>query len=304
MISINSILNVLRRRKHAAQLTFKKLLLGVSRPQIRLIVVGAQKSGTTALYHYLSEHPDIDVPAEKEVNYFNATKRQDISLEKYQQHFPVRLARNEDFFSIDVSPSYLLDAQVTAQRIFDINPNTKIAAVLREPVSRAVSSWFMYQKLYQNDPDWFVNSAWVKNNSTAKIVRRKKRFGESFEADIEEELLALEAGNRIEYPVVEYGLYKHQLSCFIDVFGLENLLVLSSEELKNSTQFCLDQITDFIDLKTHTLSERKLVPHFVGDNKKQIDRSKLAKLADYYKVHNKGLEELVDKKFNWGLKIS
>jgi hypothetical protein len=88
------------------------------------------------------------------------------------------------------------------------------------------------------------------------------------------------------------------------VFGPENLLVLSSAELKNSTQLCLDQITDFIGLKPHTLSERKLVPHFVGDNKKQIDNSKLTKLADYYKVHNTGLEELLDKKFNWGLKSS
>jgi hypothetical protein len=44
------------------------------------------------------------------------------------------------------------------------------------------------------------------------------------------------------------------------------------------------------------------VPHFVGDNKKQIDSSKLAKLTNYYKVHNHGLEDLVGKKLNWDIK--
>ena len=68
---INNALNLLRRVKHAATPGVKGCLLGTSSPSVGLIVIGAQKSGTTSLYKYLSEHPDIDVPLAKELDYFN-----------------------------------------------------------------------------------------------------------------------------------------------------------------------------------------------------------------------------------------
>lgn len=202
--------------------------------------------------------------------------------------------------SIDVSPSYMLDAKLVSQRIHDIAPNTKIAAVLREPLSRAISSWFMYKKLYLQNPNWFIESAWVKNNSTINIVRRKNTFGESFEDDISEEITALDNGDRIEFPIVEYGLYKEQLEVFINVFGRNNVLILSSNDLKKSTQNCLELITSFINLKPHTLEKSDLIPHFVGDNKYEISNSSLKRLAEYYKQRNQGLESIVGKEFDWG----
>ncbi|NBD18355.1 MAG: hypothetical protein GVY04_20145 [Cyanobacteria bacterium] len=36
-----------------------------------LIGCGAPKSGSTTLYHYLSEHPDIRISPEKELNFFS-----------------------------------------------------------------------------------------------------------------------------------------------------------------------------------------------------------------------------------------
>jgi len=293
-------LNIFRRLRRDAPILFKRLALGVSRAEVRLVVVGAQKGGTTSLYHYLSEHPDIDVPINKEIDYFSSLGSKLGSLSEYQKFFPIRFARNTRFYSIDVSPTYLLNAELTAKKIFNINPTAKIAVVLREPVSRAVSSWFMYKKLYAQNPDWFVESAWVKNTNKL-ITRRKKTFGLNFEEDIEEEILVLESGGRIEYPIVEYGLYKQQLESFIDVFGQQNLLILSSAQLKASTQQCLDQLTSFMSVAPHQLEPHQLTPHFVGDNKEELNASSLITLADYYKVQNSGLEKLVGEGFKWSI---
>src|ERR671923_54757 len=35
------------------------------------LLIGAMKSGTTTLYHYLARHPDVFMPALKEPNFFN-----------------------------------------------------------------------------------------------------------------------------------------------------------------------------------------------------------------------------------------
>lgn len=292
-------LNILRKTKKHTLFTAKKWLLGTSKADLKLIVIGAQKGGTTALYHYLSEHPDIDVPHNKEVDYFNSLGNRDASLKDYQSLFPFRFNRNENFASIDVSPSYLLDAKFISHKIHSIAPNIKIVAVLREPVSRAVSAWFMYKKLVAQNPDWFIESPWVKNNSSIKVERRQSTFGENFDNDIAEEISTLESGNRIEFPIVEYGFYKEQLEYFINVFGRDNLLILSSVDLKKSTQNCLDKITSLIDLPTHSLEKEDLVPHFVGNNKHSIPNSSLKRLEQYYKQRNEGLSKIINNEFDW-----
>lgn len=261
--------------------------------------MGCQKGGTTSLYHYLSKHPDIDVPVNKEINYFNSVGQASASLAEYQKLFPFRLGRQKTFTSIDVSPSYMLDADIVSERIHKLKPNTKIAVVLREPVERAVSAWFMYKKLTKKNPDWFIESSWVKNNTTKKVIRRRAGFGKDFEKDIKEELAALENGHRIEYPIVEFGFYKAQLKFYIDVFGRDKILILSSHYLKTTTQHCLNQVTSFIGLPPHALQKADLIPHFVGDNKHDITSSYLRTLTDYYAEQNKGLEQIVGDDFEW-----
>lgn len=297
---INNILNPLRRIKASATVTIKKIMWStLSKSEIKLIVVGAQKGGTTALYRYLSEHPDIQIPNNKEIDYFNGLGDKPAKLSEYQKNFPASFDLNKKIISIDVSPSYLLDAEFVAGKIHTMSPSIKIVVLLREPVSRAISSWFMYKKLYSQDPDWFINSDWVKNNSFKQLVRRKHTFGEDFAMDIEEEVLALKQGKRIEYPIIEYGLYKKQLSPFIKLFGRDNILILDSNDLKESTQTSLNQITSLIGLKPHTLKEEQLNHHFVGDNKHEISKAHKNMLNEFYQEHNHELKQIVGDKFTW-----
>lgn len=298
---INNALNLLRRIKHAATPGVKGYLLGTSSPSVGLIVIGAQKSGTTSLYKYLSEHPDIDVPLAKELDYFNSLGARVPTMEEYKTHFPTRYRRNTQFTSIDVSPSYLLDAATTAQNIHTLYPKAKIVVILREPVERAVSSWFMYKKYYRSQPRWFFDADWVRNstNLTLKISTRSTSFGADFSADIEEEIEVLKSGGRIEYPIVEFGHYKTQLKYYLELFERDNILVFDSQEFKQSTQDCLNKITTLMELKAHDLESHQLVPHFVGDNKQPIVPAVLDRLTEYYQEQNKGLEELLGRDLYW-----
>lgn len=291
-------LNDLRRLKRRSINVLKGMSFCTAEPQIKLIIIGAQKGGTTALYNYLSEHPDIDVPKQKELNFFNSCELNDQVEEAYLAEFPKRFRWNAPFYSIDTSPSYLLDAEDVAGKIHAFDPYVKIAAVLREPVSRAISSWFMYKKLASPNPDWFVQSGWVKNN-LKKPIKRRENFGEDFAKDMAEEIEVLLEGNRIEYPIVEYGLYARQLRHFFSVFGADSIEIFFSESLKQNTQLALNTICDLSGMPAFELAPQKLVPHFVGDNKTVIAPEELMQLNHFYQKENRALAELLGRPLPW-----
>ena len=111
------------------------------------LVVGAGRSGTTSMHHYLGQHPEVFVPAHKSPSYFyciDATTPVELErrLEVRNYFVPdlrdyVRLfeTRGTEPTVGEVSPAYLSSTRV-AGRIAEWNPEMRIIAVLRNPVDR------------------------------------------------------------------------------------------------------------------------------------------------------------------------
>ena len=53
------------------------------------LIIGVQKAGTTSLFTYLTEHPQVRSPATKEVHFFD--RRWDLGVGWYQSQFPTRV---------------------------------------------------------------------------------------------------------------------------------------------------------------------------------------------------------------------
>jgi Sulfotransferase domain len=131
-------------------LTGWNMLSAGRRPLPEFLIVGAQRSGTTSLYRYLMEHPQV-LPAtpSKGVHYFD--KHADRSLRWYRAHFPTQSARRrvERRFGAPVvsgegSPYYLFHPHGPARAAAAV-PDARIIAMLRDPVERAYSH---YQQEY------------------------------------------------------------------------------------------------------------------------------------------------------------
>jgi hypothetical protein len=121
------------------------------------LVIGAGKSGTTALHRYLKQHPQIFMSKPKELRFFPfENQRMDfrgpgdardaagmiIDLEDYRAHFAAGAdypARGES------SPLYLYYPQ-TAARIRHHIPDAKLIAILRHPADRAYSQFLMKRR--------------------------------------------------------------------------------------------------------------------------------------------------------------
>jgi hypothetical protein len=121
------------------------------------LVIGAAKSGTTALHRYLKQHPEIFMSRQKELRFFPfENQRPDfrgpgdalntasivVSLDEYRAHF----AGAEGFPARgESSPLYLTMPQ-SAERIQHYIPEAKLIAILRHPAERAYSQYLMIRR--------------------------------------------------------------------------------------------------------------------------------------------------------------
>ena len=105
------------------------------------LIVGAQKSGTTSLFHYLRRHPKIFLSPIKEPAYFSKYrgsvpfKNKKPTKEQYLELF--QNVKDESAIG-EVSTPYLFD-QDSATNIYKTIPNAKIIIILRDPTERAYS---------------------------------------------------------------------------------------------------------------------------------------------------------------------
>jgi hypothetical protein len=161
-----------------------------------LIGCGAGKSGTTSLYYYLSQHPQIYMAAAKEIHFFSRHFLKGVPW--YESHFPAGL----DVPVVgEFSTSYMLDAAVP-KRIAAIVPDARLLFIFRNPIERAYSNY------------WFSISIGTQD--------REQSFSD-----------AIRAPDGHEKYIVS-GFYYRHLAQFLRFFSPEKIFVIITEEFKRS----------------------------------------------------------------------
>src|SRR6266496_2269605 len=127
----------------------ERLYRGTTYP-IRLLpdflIIGTQRGGTTALYHYLKTHPCIASASTLDTHFFD--KKFSKGLGWYRGHFPTRLEkfyaehlRGHPFVTGEANSSYLFHPHVP-KRVAQELPQAKLIVLLRNPVDRAYSQYY------------------------------------------------------------------------------------------------------------------------------------------------------------------
>lgn len=101
------------------------------------VIVGAQRSGTTSLYRYLDGHPGVFMAATKELHYFDRHHEQ--GCDWYQQQFA---GAGHDQVAGEATPRYMSDRSAM-DRLAATLPGARLVAILRNPVERAYSHYWM-----------------------------------------------------------------------------------------------------------------------------------------------------------------
>ncbi|HBC58233.1 MAG TPA: hypothetical protein DCZ03_13825 [Gammaproteobacteria bacterium] len=160
-------------------------------------------------------------------------------------------------------------------------PDAKIILLLRDPVTRAYSHWKW---------DILLGGPLIRNLP----------YYESFDEYVK---LALDLFPQSPMdgvcgvPMLQTGIYTKAVQIWMDTFGPDQVIVLTSEDYINSPKDTLEKIQNFLGLPTEPLPESRL-----NENPLQLPRPKpetLEKLSEFYRPYNESLFSLIGQRFDW-----
>jgi hypothetical protein len=190
--------------------TGRSRLLGPRTTRLpNFIVIGAMKSGTTSLFHYLQAHPQVFMSPLKEVDFFAEGGNWSRGLDWYRRQFdgagPEAVAIGEASTSYSKYPEY----EGVPERIAATLPDVRLIYVVRDPVER-IRSHYQHRSLVG-----------AEREPLEAAVLRDPRY-------------------------VDCSRYAFQIEQYLKVFPRERLLTVSSEELRSRRGETIRRIYGFL----------------------------------------------------------
>lgn len=239
------------------------------------IIIGSPRCGTTSLYKYITSHPQILSPAEKEICFFSEHFNR--GMDWYYAHFFPKIDTQE-FLTGEATPTYL-NHPVADKRLYQSLPQVKLIIILRNPVARIFSHYQM----------------WVRRGT------EKRSFEEVINAEMEILAKATETDleNAIYWKQCEYidkSLYVYSMRRWLRLFPKEQFLILPSEDFYANPAVALQQVFAFLGVPDYQLA------HYEKYNaalyQPAIDATH-QRLTEFFQPYNDKLEEEMGRKFFW-----
>ncbi len=195
---------------------------------VDFFIVGAPKAGTTSLYHYLNEHPQVEMSSQKEPDYFSdkAINEQGMyygknrvnTLDKYESLF----VQKESVVYGEGSVSYLFYDNV-AEDIKKYNPNAKIIIMLRNPIERAFSHFLMDYRLG------------LIRDSFENVIANKSKHKNA---------------HLFYQQYIEVSKYTTQIQRYLDFFEKDSILFIDYDDFKKNVSETVDKVYNFLNIST------------------------------------------------------
>lgn len=117
--------------------------------QVDVILIGAQKAGTTTLAYLLEQHPTITLSDPKEPHFFSHNWNKGVSWynSKFHSDVGIKVDASTSYSASDLesdSSKYALNHNNVATRAYSLNPEMKIIYIMRNPLERTYSGYWHY----------------------------------------------------------------------------------------------------------------------------------------------------------------
>ena len=241
------------------------------------LIIGAVRSGTTSLYYDICQHPSVEKAAYDEVGFFDDNFH--LGLNWYRSIFPTKKKmekiRNGTGFSItgEDTPFYIWNNDAV-ERIAQLLPKIKLIVILRNPVDRAYSNYYL----------------------GVREGTEKRSFKDAIMMDMD--YINQQKLENIDYKksYIAKGLYSEQLKKWFKVFNKKQICVISTEKFLENPNEILEKIFKFLELPGFSINkfEKRKVSSYP-----QMDKNIRKKLNDYFITHNEELYEMIDEKYDW-----
>jgi Sulfotransferase family len=249
-------------------------------PLPNFLIIGAAKSGTTALFKYLEQHPEVFISEPKEPH-FLALEGKPLSFmgpgddqmmntkaitefSKYKSLFD-RAGTAKAIGEGSVSTLYYPDS---ISRIKKYVPDAKLIALLRHPADRAWSAFsFMHSRVFEPLQD--------------------------FEAALDAEQKRIADGWHHIWHYKRQGLYFEQLKPYFESFDRSQIKIYLFDDFRKSPSQVLQDCFRFIGVNDNFVPSETPSPHASGMPKSKL----LQVLVTRTKSVRKALKLFVPEKF-------
>ncbi len=247
------------------------------------IIIGTARSGSTSLYYNICSHPSILPASYDEIGFFDSNYH--LGMNWYRSMFPLKSdmerIRSETKYALtgEDTPFYFwkIDA---ANRIRKILPKIKLITILRNPVQRAYSNYYLgvregtekltFEEAVRKELDTFPENKILAENIFKFCNIRRSYIAKS--------------------------LYVYQMKIWFERFSKNRLFVISTEEMSKSPAHTMNQAYEFLGLPKYenTFFEKRKKASYekMGDNIRK-------ELEEFFKPHNEELFKLIGKSFDW-----
>lgn len=228
------------------------------------IIIGAQKSGTTALYEYISQHPGIITASRKEVHFFDRPLSRHKGISWYKKFFPnlsYKCALEDNLghkvMSGEATGAYLfhpLVPQLIYQLVTNQEHKLKFIVLLREPISRAFSH-YNHNLRYPNREQKSFHEAIILEDDRISGEIEKLRMDSNYHPT-----------KLLRYSYAKRGFYMEQLERWMQYFDKQDFLIVPSLELLKNPNETTNSVFEFLQLPKYQALLTN--PRHVGDYKK------------------------------------
>jgi Sulfotransferase domain len=210
-------------------------------PELRtpnLYIIGAAKSGTSSIRKYLAQHPEVFVTPHKEPDFFGEEYERGMAW--YVEHYYARWgAQRYGGESGDkMFPPFV------AERMGREVAGAKLVAVLRDPVKRAFSHWWMN---FSRGKETLSFAEAIDDNLRRRAAREAR--GGVTPPEWAAYRREYKRGRMTDRFYVELGEYRRALEPFYRDFGAESLHVLLNEEIHRDPRGAVAGVFAFLGLE-------------------------------------------------------
>ncbi|MEO0438043.1 MAG: sulfotransferase domain-containing protein [Pseudomonadota bacterium] len=213
------------------------------------ILIGAARCATTSMHKYLGAHPDVFLPEIKELNFFSNDRYYNKGLEWYSSHFSKADVRAIGEASTSYSRAIGQSMKVIDRMHKDVG-TPKLVYIVRDPLDRLLSHYLHYQHRGQ------------RVNPIDALLSR---------------------------PIFEdtrwQGRYHHQLSLYRRVYAIDDILVITTRELKLEPNAVMNRVFRHIGVSTIDLPA-ELLETVVNSSSKSTQKSPAGqRLLEFHARH-------------------
>jgi len=294
----------------------------------RVFIPGYAKAGTSSMFNYLKQHPNI-VAKDKEPVFFNLPPKRVTIRNLLAYAEPYTDISDEagpcsegadTCLALDGTPSYLYFRPESFSHLQNWVPHSRHVVLLREPVERSYSHWVMHVGMGKGrEKEWdkyMEDEIQYYENCLSSDMEMAKSEG----LDVCDYLYKSNCvfNERPNATVFTSGLYAHHLKNAFKFFSRDQFIFGFIEELEtpDTAKDLMNRVTEFLNLPSFDYTQAVTKVYNAADNRwsednregeKYVPKSKIPKeheefairLRKLYEPHNNCLKKLLNIELPW-----